>query len=245
MMEVAAEPARRKPEKRRRKERPEKTGKEKRRKAAAASSSEDERPGRKKAKGGKGRRRTPSSSSSSSSTSSGADSETSSGSGATKDSKGGGSKTEEATWTLLNDIWPLEERPRKLQDRRYVRKLSWQTLMGLQDRYEKEMEKKGVGAAIFGKDRKLGKVQFKKKADDCCSRLHPARWLRLPMVAPEKYWEKVPRAHEQRFRHLQLGHYGAESQINEKVILSLHDRQVRLGTGSGTGTGIRYSQWGG
>ena len=111
-------------------------------------------------------------------------------------------------------------------------RLSWPTLMALQDRYEKEAEKKGVGSAIYGKDRKLKKVVFKKKKDDGYAKLHPARWLRLPMAAPDKYWAGVPRAHEQKFRHLQLGHYGAESQINERVILSLHDRQVCNGTGT-------------
>ncbi len=57
----------------------------------------------------------------------------------------------------------MEERPKKLQDRRYVGKLSWPTLMALQDRYEKEAEKKGVGSAIYGRDRKLRKIRFKEK----------------------------------------------------------------------------------
>jgi len=226
VIEVEEAAARRKPGKRRRRQKPKKV--EKKKKGKVVSSSDSEAPDGKRAKKGRPRRRSPSSSTSEGSSGSSSGSESASSASPTKASRGS-SKTEEATWTLLNDIWPLEERPRKLQDKRYVSKLSWQTLMGLQDRYEKEMEKKGVGAAIFGKDRKLSKVQFEKKSDDCCGKLHPARWLRLPMVAPEKYWEKVPRAHEQRFRHLQLGHYGAESQINEKVILSLHDRQVRNG----------------
>jgi len=139
-------------------------------------------------------------------------------------------KAKQGKWGILNDIWPLERRPRKLQDRRYVEQLSWRTLSALQDRYEKEAERKGVGAAIFGKDQKLRKTTFKKKADDGVARLHPARFLRLPLAAPSRYWKKVPKCHDQRFRHVQLGHYGAESQINEKVILAMHDRQVRNGT---------------
>ncbi len=135
----------------------------------------------------------------------------------------------DAKWALLNDIWPIENRPKKLQDKEYVNRQSWRTLHALQDRYEKEAERKGFGAAIFGKDAKLRKLSFKKKSDDGYVKLHPARWLRLPMAAPDKYWSLVPRAHDQRFRHLQLGHYGAESQINEKVILGMHDRQVITG----------------
>jgi len=144
-----------------------------------------------------------------------------------KTAKGKKKKASQGKWGMLNDIWPLETRPRKLQDREYVERQSWRTLNALQDRYEKEAERKGVGAAIFGKDRKLKKVSFKKKSDDGFARLHPARFLRLPLAAPEKYWRKVPKCHDQRFRHVQLSHYGAESQINEKVVLAMHDRQVR------------------
>jgi len=207
--------------------------KTKKRARSASSSSEADSPPKKKEK--KVRRKaaetTSSSSESSSSGSTTASGETGEESEEGASSSGGGRsgkkrKKAGATWALLNDIWPLEERPRKLQDRRYVSKLSWPTLMALQDRYEKEAEKKGVGSAIYGKDRKLKKIRFKARADDGYARLHRARWLRLPMAAPDKYWRKVPRAHEQRFRHLQLAHYGAESQINERVILSLHDRQV-------------------
>ena len=135
-------------------------------------------------------------------------------------------KGKQGKWSMLNDIWPLETRPRKLQDREYVEQQSWRTLNALQDRYEKEAERKGVGAAIFGKDRKLRKTTFGKKSDDGFARLHPARFLRLPLAAPEKYWRRVPKCHDQKFRHVQLSHYGAESQINEKVVLAMHDRQV-------------------
>jgi hypothetical protein len=184
--------------------------KKKRRAASPTSSSEDSDPSSSGAASGAG---------SSSSSSSGGD--------ATGRKRRGKKSDEEAKWALLNDIWPIETRPKKLQDKRYVNRQSWRTLHALQDRYEKEAERKGFGAAIFGKDQKLKKSSFKKKTDDGYTRLHPARWQRLPMAPPDKYWDAVPRAHEQRFRHLQLGHYGAESQINEKVILSLHDRQVR------------------
>ena len=203
--------------------------------ARSVSSSDSDSPPRKKPKAGRRRKAVspPSSSSDSSedSTSSSGEKEKSPGWSSGDDSvrAGGSRKRKEAdTWDLLNDIWPMEERPRKLQDKRYVGKLSWPTLMALQDRYEKEAEKKGVGSAIYGKDRKLKKTRFRAKTDDGYARLHAARWLRLPMAAPDKYWRKVPRAHDQRFRHLQLAHYGAESQINEKVILSLHDRQVPI-----------------
>ena len=162
-----------------------------------------------------------SSSSSDESTSSDSESPASTG------SKPPGRRVKDDKWPILNDTWPIETRPAYLRDREYVNRQSWRTLHALQDRYEKEAERRGFGAAIFGKDQKLKKVKFSKKADDGYTKLHPARWLRLPMAPPDKYWKRVPRAHEQRFRHLHLAHYGAKSQINEKIILGMHDRQVR------------------
>ncbi len=200
----------------------------------SSSSSEDQLRERKKKKLAKRGAAPPvstdSESSSSSSTGTGTETSSEQSTAGGKKKKKEKSSDKEAKWQLLNDIWPVEMRPRKLQDRDYVNRQSWRTLHALQDRYEKEAERKGFGAAIFGKDQRIKKTKFPKKTDNGYEKLHPARWLRLPMAAPEKYWRKVPRAHEQRFRHVQLAHYGAESQINEKIILSLHDRQVQTST---------------
>ena len=216
------------------------------RSGSVSSGEEEERSRKKRRKVKKRKARSPSSSSSASSSDAGGESSVeSSGTSSSSSAASGGSyrgrkgqkkKASQGKWAMLNDIWPLERRPRKLQDKGYVEQLSWRTLNALQDRYEKEEERKGVGAAIFGKDQKLKKTAFKKKADDGFAKLHPARFLRLPLAAPEKYWKKVPKCHEQRFRHVQLGHYGAESQVNEKVILAMHDRQVRNRSGGGEGS---------
>jgi len=213
--------------------------KQAKKRSLSASSEEEEYRSRKRQKTARRKKaRTPSGSSSESgsptsgdgsgtSSSDSSDSSPSS-NGNLKGSKAGKRRSKQGKWGMLNDIWPLEMRPRKLQDRSYVEQQSWRTLNALQDRYEKEAERKGVGAAIFGKDRKLRKVTFKRESDDGFAKLHRARFLRLPLAAPEKYWKRVPKCHEQRFRHVQLSHYGAESQINEKVILAMHDRQVRI-----------------
>jgi hypothetical protein len=212
--------------------------KQAKKRSLSASSEEEEYRSRKRQKTARRKKaRTPSGSSSESGsptsgdgsgTSSSDSSDSSPSSGNPKGSKAGKRRSKQGKWGMLNDIWPLEMRPRKLQDRSYVEQQSWRTLNALQDRYEKEAERKGVGAAIFGKDRKLRKVTFKRESDDGFAKLHRARFLRLPLAAPEKYWKRVPKCHEQRFRHVQLSHYGAESQINEKVILAMHDRQVRI-----------------
>jgi len=59
---------------------------------------------------------------------------------------------------------PAESSAQKILDS--VEQQSWRTLTALQDRYKKEAERKGVGAAMFGKDRKLKKTPFKKKSND-------------------------------------------------------------------------------
>ena len=119
---------------------------------------------RKRKNKGKRARRSPSQSSSSTTSS---DSPSSGDEADSADSAG--------KWDLLNDVWPMETRPSKLQIKEYVEKLSWETLNALQDRYERAAEKKGVGAAIFGRDRKLKKVSFGPKTDDGFTKLHPAR----------------------------------------------------------------------
>ena len=96
--------------------------------------------------------------------------------GAAGRSVGAGNRAElDAKWELLKDVWPINARPKKLRQRQHVDGLSWETLTALQTRYEKEAERKGVGAAIYGRDRKLKKAVFKKQSDNGFSKLHPAR----------------------------------------------------------------------
>ena len=144
------------------KDKPKRAGQSKRRR----DHREKESSGKKKRHAkGKRKRRSPSQSSSSTDSSSSPVSESE---GESDDSAG--------KWDLLNDVWPVETRPSKLQVKEYVEKLSWETLNALQDRYEKAAEKKGVGAAIFGRDRKLKKIAFGPKSDDGFTKLHPARY---------------------------------------------------------------------
>jgi hypothetical protein len=46
--------------------------------------------------------------------------------------------------------------------------------------FMKEQERKGVGAAIFGRDKKPKKIKFRAMKDDGESKLHPARFVGLP-----------------------------------------------------------------
>ena len=76
---------------------------------------------------------------------------------------------------LLDELWPTEDRPTKLRKARGIGGLSMSKLMQLKEQFEKESEKKGMGAAVYGRDRKPKAKKFKEMKDDGEKKLHPAR----------------------------------------------------------------------
>ena len=129
-------------------------------------------------------------------------------------------------WNRLKDIWAMEARPEHMRHRKGVKNMSLGEIIRYKEHFEKESEKRGMGEAIFGRDQKLKSKQFPAQKDNGGSKLHPARWERLPMAEPKRYWKKVPKKREDIFRHLYLAHYGAEGLVNEATLVRLHDRQV-------------------
>jgi hypothetical protein len=134
-------------------------------------------------------------------------------------------KKEDKDWELLEELWPVEDRPRRLQDREYLSGISVTKMMRLKDQYEKEAEKKGVGSAVFGRDKKPKKKNFKQMKDDGEKRLHPARFVPMPVVDPAKYWRSVPVSWQEVYRHLPLQHVGAEG-VPEATVVKMHNRRV-------------------
>jgi hypothetical protein len=140
--------------------------------------------------------------------------------------KGKKSKKEDKDWELMEELWPAEDRPRRLQDREYVMGVySVSKLMRLKDQFEKETAKKGIGSAVFGKDKKPKSVKFKKMKDDGEMQLHPARFVSLPRVDPAKFWDQVPVGWSEVYRHVPLQHVGAEN-VPEGTIVKMHNRKV-------------------
>ena len=136
--------------------------------------------------------------------------------------KGGG------MWELVNEMWAYEARPRLLQNRRTVEKMTIAEVSQFKAHYEKEEEKKGGGSAVFGRDRKLKAQRFKEGKDNGTSKLHPARFeLRMPLAVPKKYWDKIP-ARRDVFRHFPLAHLGMEGQVSEMTVVRMHDRRVPI-----------------
>ena len=129
-------------------------------------------------------------------------------------------------WQLVNEMWAYESRPKLLQDKKRVEGMTIAEISQFKAHFEKEEEKKGVGAAVFGKDKKLLPVKVKKCTDDGDRHLSSSRFdLRMPVSAPKKYWSMVPKKREV-FRHLLLNHLGLEGQVSETTVVRMHDRRV-------------------
>jgi hypothetical protein len=126
----------------------------------------------------------------------------------------------------MNEMWPIDRRPRHLQNKKIATRLSLGKLMRYKELFEKEAEKQGMGAALYGKDMKLKKQRYKKFTDDGYAKLHAARFCRQPLAPPKKYYRRVPKRRDEIFRHFPLDHYGAENAVAEQTIVRMHDRQV-------------------
>ena len=76
----------------------------------------------------------------------------------------------------------------------------------------------------FTKDTLPGTTSFKEGKDDGIKKLHPARFLRLPLSNPKKWWGKVPSSRSHRYRNIPLKFTGCHGQVSEKTIEAAHDR---------------------
>ena len=75
------------------------------------------------------------------------------------------------------------------------------------------------------KDRKPKAVRYKDKKDDCSKHLHDARFSRMPISNPKKWWgKKMPKKRTDTFRALPLDFVGADRKVSGKVIGYCHDR---------------------
>ena len=148
--------------------------------------------------------------------------------GGKKRKQKGKRKKRDVNWDLINEMWPINNRPKHLQRRSVVKKMELGQLMRFKEHFEKEAERKGLGAAACGTDLKAKKVRYQAMSDDSFKKLHPARFNRQPLAAPKKYWKDVPQKREEISRHFPLAHYGAEGQVNEATIVKMHDRQVAI-----------------
>ena len=122
-------------------------------------------------------------------------------------------------WTILETIWPANERPAALQDRDWVEGQTLGDLLALQKAMNKK-EQRETGQAICraSRDNKPPKVHVPGADDDCDEILAPHRFLRPP-VGPQKKWYKmVPTKYSHIYRNLSVRHMaGIDSVVAPQV----------------------------
>lgn len=149
----------------------------------------------------------------------------SSSSSSSEASTGSSSDSEEVDhWSMLQEVWAVENRPAMFRKKKVVRKMAWRELMEFRKEYLEECKASGKGGALFGADPALPVTKFKAGKDDRTGRIHPASLLRLPVVEPEEFWKLVPLRREPIFRSVPLQHCGGTVIVNELAIIRMHDR---------------------
>ncbi len=134
----------------------------------------------------------------------------------------------ETQFEMLNDIYPIEDRPPRLRKKKVVGRYSLDELMKYQKQIIEKEKKENLGEEVFAKDAGNPKTKYKKMSDDGRKRLHTARWNRLPIVPPHKYYGKTPKKRTAVIRNFPMEHYGITGQISETTIGMLHNRSVKV-----------------
>lgn len=118
------------------------------------------------------------------------------------------SEEDESNWGILSQLWPVADRPPALQSRKVVNRKSMEELTAI---FKMKTEKdKLEGAGEISVDAKQPTIVFPKKSDDGHSKLHPARWLRLPTSDPSAWCAQVPLKTTPIIRNMALDYSGSQ-----------------------------------
>jgi hypothetical protein len=80
-----------------------------------------------------------------------------------------------STWSIMLDVWPLDERPDEMRRPEVVNTLTFDQMVTYKKLYDARMKKEGKGEEVFGRDCPIPPTMFEAGADDCAEQLHPAR----------------------------------------------------------------------
>ena len=89
-------------------------------------------------------------------------------------------------------------------------------------------EKKAERASDLKTNTAVKMVDIKAGKDDATTQFHPQRFLRPPVVAPEKYWNLFPKSWGERYYSVYLEDVGLQNDLGQKQIELLHDRRSAL-----------------
>ena len=174
----------------------------------------------------KAKKRKAAKSSSSDSTSSSSSSSSSSDEDSSENEDDSDQATGINVWKMVEKYYPIDKRPEELMNKKIVKRLKLSDLNDITDFFQKtEKLRNGNNIESLSKDKKPKTKKFKVAKDDCDRRLHPARFCRLPISNPTKWWgKKVPQKRDHSFAALPLDFIGADRKVANKVIGFCHDR---------------------
>ena len=98
----------------------------------------------------------------------------------------------------------------------------------MKKKHEEKEKARSKGAGKVLKDTPLETITFQEAEDDCKTMLHPARWQRLPITHPEKWFGQTPTSRAQIYKAMPLKFYGCDNSVANKTLEWAHDRQDAL-----------------
>ena len=132
---------------------------------------------------------------------------------------------ESSNWSILRNMWPVEKRPLGLQNKASFNAISMDNLLCL-DKFDKQNLKaiEGDLSSNLLPYPKPKSTTFKKASDNGFKKLHPARFLRLPLSNIKDWWKHVPKIRSHQYQNLDLKFSGGNNKLTQKTIQALHDR---------------------
>ena len=131
-------------------------------------------------------------------------------------------------------MFPKESRPPYLQDDSYFNTfkpevalqavMAWGQTQAVQ-RSNQLKEKKAEKATDLKTNTAVKVTEIKAGKDDSTTQFHPQRFLRPPVVAPEKYWNLFPKKWEEKYYSVYLEDVGLQNDLGQRQIELLHDRR--------------------
>lgn len=129
-------------------------------------------------------------------------------------------------WTMLGDVWPVEQRPEYLRVKKNVNRRDFGQLLQFEKLFRERRKLEGKSDAMFGDDEAPPSKKFKAGRDNRLTEFHEASFQRLPVATQAAYWNLVPRRREHVYRAIPLQQCGAENQVNEMAVIRMHDRRA-------------------
>ena len=134
-------------------------------------------------------------------------------------------------------MFPKEVRPLYLQDDAYFDTfkpevalqavMAWGQTMAMQQSNLLK-ERKAEKSTNLKTNTAVKMVEVKAGVDDATTKFHPQRFLRPPVVAPEKYWNLFPKKWDEKYYSVYLEDVGLQNDLGQRQIELLHDRRSSI-----------------